>query len=57
PLGEIETLHFEKVRAPDDKRGFEFWLAIDRHFLPVKLRYIEKNGDTFDSIVTGIETR
>ena len=57
PLGEIETLHFEKVRDPNDKRGFEFWLAVDRHFLPVKLRYIEKNGDTFESLVTGIEIR
>ena len=57
PIGEIETLHYEKVRGPDDKRGFEFWLAPGRHFLTVKLRYTEKNGDTFDSIVTRIETR
>jgi hypothetical protein len=54
-LGQMETLHIEKVRDPDDKRGFELWLAVDRHFLPVKLRYIEDNGNTFDSIVTGIK--
>jgi len=57
PLGEIQTRHFEKVRAPDDKRGFEFWLAPDRHLLPVKLRYVEKNGDTFDSIITEIKAQ
>ena len=57
PLGELRTRRFEKVRDPDDKRGFEFWLATDRHLLPVKLRYLEKNGDEFDSIITGITAR
>lgn len=57
PLGELRTRRFEKVRDPDDKRGFEFWLATDRHLLPVKLRYREKNGDAYDSIITGITAR
>lgn len=57
PLGELRARRFEKVRDPDDKRGFEFWLAPDRHLLPVKLRYLEKNGDVFDSIITGITAR
>ena len=55
PLGEIKTIHIEKVRAPDDKRGFEFWLAVDRHYLPVKLRYVEKDGRAFDSDITRID--
>ena len=54
PLGNIDALHFEKVRDPEDKRGFEFWLAVDRHYLPVKLRYVEKDGRAFDSDVTSI---
>ena len=54
PLGEMETLHFQKVREADDKRGLEFWLSVDRHFLPVKIRYVEKNGTVVDSTVTGI---
>jgi hypothetical protein len=54
PMGNIDTLHFEKVRDPDDKRGFEFWLAVDRHYLPVRLRYIEKDGRPFDSNVVDI---
>ena len=52
-LGTINTIHVEKVRDPDDKRSFEFWLAIEHHHLPVKLRFIEK-GRTFDSVVTSI---
>ena len=54
PLGEMETMHFQKVREPDDKRGLEFWLSVDRHFLPVKIRYVEKNGTVVDSTITGI---
>jgi hypothetical protein len=57
PLGEIRARRFERVRAPDERRGFEFWLAPDRHWLPVKLRYVERNGETFDSIVTAIRVR
>jgi len=53
-LGEMETIHVEKVRGPDDKRSFDFWLAVDRYFLPVKMRFIEK-GRAFDSVVTSIK--
>lgn len=52
-LGEIDTVHVEKVRDPDDKRSFEFWLAVEHHHLPVKMRFVEK-GRTFDSVVTSI---
>jgi len=55
-LGEIETIHVEKVRGPDDKRSFDFWLAVDRYYLPVKMRFIEK-GRAFDSVVTSITYR
>jgi hypothetical protein len=54
PLGDMETLHFQKVREPDDKRGLEFWLSVERHYLPVKIRYVEKNGTVVDSTITGI---
>lgn len=54
PMGDLETLHYQKVRAPDDKRGFEIWLAVDHHHIPVKIRYVEKNGTIVDSTVTGI---
>ncbi len=57
PLGEMETLHFQKVREADDKRGLEFWLSVDRHFLPVKIRYVEKNGTVVDSTVTSVAYR
>ena len=55
PLGEMRARRYEKVRDANDRRAFEFWLATDHHLLPVKLRYVERNGDVFDSVVTRIE--
>ena len=54
PIGELETVHFQKVREADDKRGFEVWLAVGHHYLPVKIRFIEKDGTVLDSTVTAI---
>jgi hypothetical protein len=42
------------VLEGDDKRGFEVWLAVDQHYLPVQIRFIEKNGTVLDSTVTAI---
>ena len=54
PLGELHTVHFQKVREADDKRGFEVWLAVEHHYLPVQIRFIEKDGTVLDSTVTAI---
>lgn len=53
-LGKIETIHFEKVREADDKRSFEFWVAVNQHYLPVQMRFKDKKGRQFDSVVTSI---
>ena len=54
PIGELETVHIQKVREADDKRGFEVWLAVEHHYLPVQIRFIEKDGTVLDSTVTAI---
>jgi hypothetical protein len=51
-IGTLETLHMKKVQDADDKRAFEVWLAVDRRFAPVRIRYTEKDGTVFDSLVT-----
>ncbi|MFN0039442.1 MAG: DUF3108 domain-containing protein [Burkholderiales bacterium] len=56
-LGELETVHFRKVKEGDGKRGLEFWLSSRHHYLPVRIRYEEKNGSTVDSDVTRIHSR
>ncbi len=53
-LGDLETVHIQKVREADDKRGFEVWLAVEHHYLPVQIRFIEKDGTVLDSTVTAL---
>jgi len=53
-IGMLETLHVKKVQEPGDKRGLEVWLALDHHNLPVRIRYVGKDGRVLDSTVTKI---
>ena len=32
----------------------EIWIALDRYRLPVKIRFIDKKGDSFEQLVTEI---
>jgi hypothetical protein len=54
PLGEMDTLHVKKVQEEGDKRAFDVWLAVERHYLPVRIRYTEKDGTAFDSLAESI---
>ena len=54
PLGNLETVHFQKIQEGDDKRGFDVWLAVAHYYLPVRIHFVEKNGTALDSIVTAI---
>lgn len=54
PLGDLETIHIRKVSAAGDKRGFEVWLAVAHHHLPVRIRFVEKDGTVLDSNVTAL---
>ena len=54
PLGELDTVHVKKVQEDGDKRAFDVWLAIDRHFLPARVRATEKDGTVFDSMVESV---
>jgi hypothetical protein len=53
-LGRMDTVHVKKIQAPGDKRAFEVWLAYEQHYMPVRIRYTEKDGTAFDSVVTEI---
>jgi hypothetical protein len=55
PMGEMETLHVKKIQDANDKRGFDVWLAVERHYLPVRIRATEKDGTAFDSLVESID--
>ena len=48
PAGEFRTLH---LRALTDTTT-EIWLAPEKGYLPVKIRFTDRKGDTFEQIVT-----
>ncbi|MBL8533920.1 MAG: DUF3108 domain-containing protein [Betaproteobacteria bacterium] len=54
-LGALDTLHYRKIQRGEDRRGFEFWLSLDHHRLPVRIRIVEKDGTAFDSNVTRLD--
>ena len=48
PAGLFRTLH---LRTTGDTVT-EIWIALDRHRLPVKIRYTDKKGDIFEQVAT-----
>jgi len=54
-LGRLETIHVRKIQPPGDKRGFDAWVALAHHNLPVRIRVVEKDGTAFDSIVAKLD--
>jgi len=52
-LGALRTLHL--VRRADVDGRFEIWLAIDRHYLPVRILRAEKAGVDGELAIMSIE--
>ncbi len=50
PAGTFRTLH---LRAMTNKIT-EFWIALDHHRLPVKIRFTDKKGESFEQVATEI---
>lgn len=49
-VGYLRTLHFQ---APGETTT-EVWLAPDHHLLPVKIRHIDKKGESYDQLAEEI---
>ena len=52
-LGPLRTLHLERVADHDEGR-FEAWLAIDRHYLPVRVLRSDDTGSEMELRVESI---
>ena len=48
PAGRFRTLH---LRAQTDNTT-EIWIALDHHRLPVKIRFTDKKGESFEQVAT-----
>jgi len=52
PAGHFRTLH---VRVQTDS-STELWLALERQMLPVKIRYTDRKGESFEQVATEMGT-
>lgn len=52
PAGRFRTLH---LRAMTDNTT-EIWIALDRERLPVKIRFTDKKGESFEQVATELGT-
>ena len=54
PMGKLLTVRLHKLHGPGEE-GLEIWLARQYRLFPVKMRFIEKNGDvTGEAVITDI---
>jgi hypothetical protein len=52
PAGHFRTLHLRALGS----NVTEIWIALDRHRLPVKIRFTDKKGDVYEQVATEIGT-
>lgn len=53
-LGEMISRHYRTAAAPGE-RSTEVWLAPDYRMLPVRVRFVEKNGDAADLVLEAVD--
>lgn len=54
PIGKLLTVRLRKMHAPNEE-GLEIWLAREYRLFPVKMRFIDKNGEvTGEAVITDI---
>lgn len=46
PAGGWRTWHLRRVRAQPGDEGYDMWLSTDRPYLPVRIRWTDRNGRT-----------
>ncbi len=54
PAGPLRTLHYSRQHEPDED-GTEVWLAMDRHYFPVRVLIEEKDGGTLEQTLTRLD--
>lgn len=54
PMGNLQTVHFRKVHDKNQE-GLEIWFAQEYRLLPVKMRYLDRDGKiAAEAIITDI---
>ncbi len=54
PLGTLQTVHFRKLHGPHEE-GLEIWFGQEYRLLPVKVRYLDRDGNVAaEAVITDI---
>jgi hypothetical protein len=54
PGGAFRAWHLRRVRTQADDDGYDMWLASDRPFLPIRIRWTDRDGRITDATVDTI---
>jgi hypothetical protein len=57
PAGEFNALKLVKRKDNAEDKTTEIWLAIDRHYLPVRVLVVDKRGTRLDQVAARISSR
>jgi hypothetical protein len=50
----IEALKLEAPRGESSEQGWEFWLAPELHWLPVRIRLVDRRGNVWDNVLASL---
>jgi uncharacterized protein DUF3108 len=56
PLGRVKTRRWSRQHSLVEE-GMDVWLAVQDNYLPVKIRYIDKEGRVVEQVATAITAR
>lgn len=56
PAGEFDTVHFERVVSEPNDRHVEVWLARERSFFPVRIRFDDPRGFRVEQRLVSLRT-
>jgi hypothetical protein len=55
PAGSFRTVHLRRESATEDDDGYDLWLAEDRPWLPVRIRWTDRRGRITDAVLDTLE--
>ena len=57
PAGEFNALKLVKQKDSPDDKTTEIWLAAERHYLPVRILIVEKDGSRIDQVAIRLTSK
>lgn len=56
PQGKTKALHLSKVHNPKED-GTDIWLGIEQHYLPIKIRFTDRDGGVAEQVASEIQIK